>query len=294
MSNLQTEQVAPELIVQERCATGEGPIWSPLDGRLYWVDIPRGHVYRYDPASGRHERCLEGRPVGGLTVQEDGALLLFVDRGGVQRWQDGRLTTLIDEIPAERQTRFNDVIADPLGRVLCGTMPGPDHPARLYRLDLDGRPTLLLDGLGQANGMGFSPDGQALYFTDTKAGTITRYRYDASDGTLAEPHVFARLEGDYPVMDGLTVDAAGRVWSARFGGSCLVGYDAAGNEVTRITLPTSRVTSAAFGGPDGQELYITTAGGDETTPEDDPGAGGLYRTRTGVAGRPEFRSRVGL
>lgn len=294
MSDRPIDHPTPELIVQERCATGEGPIWSPIDGRLYWVDIPRGHVYRYDPASGRHERCVAGRPVGGLTVQEDGGLLLFVDRGGVQRWRDGRLTTILDEIPAERQTRFNDVIADPLGRVLCGTMPGPDHPARLYRLDLDGRPTLLLDGLGQANGMGFSPDGQALYFTDTKAGTITRYRYDASEGALAEPHVFARLAGDYPVMDGLAIDAMGRVWSARFGGGCLVCYDSAGRELGRVELPTSRVTSAAFGGPDGRDLYITTAGGDETTPADDPGAGGLFRTRLDVGGRPEFRSRVGL
>lgn len=288
------EPEPPKLIVQERCATGEGPIWNPIDSRLYWVDIPHGRVYRYDPESGRHERCIEGAPIGGLTVQADGALLLFGERGHIQHWRDGQATTLVAEIPAEIQTRFNDVIADPIGRVFCGTMPGPDHPARLYRLELDGRVTLVLDGLGQANGMGFTPDGAEFYLTDTKAGTITRHHYDIHDGALSKPSVFAQLPGEYPVMDGLTVDTEGRVWSARHGGSCLIGYNPDGREVARIDLPTSRVTSAGFGGDDGRDLYISTAGGDETTPEEDPWAGGLFHTRMPIAGRPEFRSRVRL
>lgn len=286
------ETLTASLIVQERCATGEGPIWNPHDSCLYWVDIPRGQVFRYDPASGKHELCLAGGQVGGVTVQADGALLLFGERGRVQRWRGGQFATLVDEVPAERKTRFNDVIADPRGRVFCGTMPGPDHPARLYRLELDGAVTLVLDNLGQANGMGFAPDAGALYLTDTKAGTITRFAYDARDGSLSSPAIFAHLAGDYPVMDGLTVDAEGRVWSARFGGSCVVGYDPAGREVARIELPTSRVTSAGFGG--GRDLFITTAGGDETTPDEDPGAGGLYTVTMSAPGRPEFLSRVQL
>lgn len=285
---------APELIAQARCATGEGPLWNPFDRRLYWVDIPRGRLYRYDPAAGAHELCLEGPPIGGFTIQADGALLLFGAGGSVRRWRDGRLSTLIDGLPAERETRFNDVIADPRGRVFCGTMPDPDGRARLYRLELDGTPTLVLDGLGLANGMGFTPDGAALYLTDTGRGTITRFRYAEADGALSDPAIFARTSAGEAPPDGLAVDAEGRVWSARYGGGCLVGYDPAGREVARIALPTPRVTSAGFGGADGRELYITTAGGDEAEPAADPGAGGLFRTRLPVAGRPEFRSRVGL
>jgi len=282
----------PELLVQERCATGEGPIWNPIDRHLYWIDIPRGRMYRYNPATRQHQIVFQWAIVGGFTVQADGSLLLFMERGRVQLWHKGQFTTIVEGIPAERDTRFNDVIADPRGRVFCGTMPGKSHPALLYRLDIDGTITLVLDNMGQANGMGFTPDGTKLYVTDTKAGTITRYRYDAATGELSNLEVFARLEGDYPVMDGLTVDADGRVWSARFGASCVVCYTSDGQEVGRIDLPTSRVTSAAFGGDDLRPLYITTAGGDETTPAEDPAAGGLFRVRMEVAGRPEFRSRV--
>jgi D-xylonolactonase len=289
----QTPETAgePAVVVQERCVTGEGPLWHPDERRLYWTDIPRGRLFRLDPQTGRHEQCYAGPVVGGFTIQADGALLLFQEHGRIALWRGGAPTPLIDEIPAERDTRFNDVIADPAGRVFCGTMPSESHPARLYRLDLEGALTLVLDNVGQANGMGFTPDGGAFYFTDTRANTIVRYRYDLASGDLSDPQLFAREPGDYPVMDGLTVDADGYVWSARYGGGCLVRYAPDGREVGRVAFPTSRVTSAAFAGDSYRDLYVTTAGGD-TPADEDPTAGALFRLSPGVAGRPEFRSRV--
>ena len=71
------EQAQPELIADYACTTGENPLWHPLEKRLYWCDIPNGRIFRYDPASGVHERCYEGRVVGGFTIQTDGSLLLF-------------------------------------------------------------------------------------------------------------------------------------------------------------------------------------------------------------------------
>lgn len=281
----------PTMVVQERCETGEGPLWHPDERRLYWTDIPRGRLFRLDPPTGRHEQCYAGAVVGGFTIQADGALLLFQERGRVALWRAGALTTLLDEIPAERDTRFNDVIADPAGRVFCGTMPSQTHPARLYRLDLDGSLTLVLEHLGQANGMGFTPDGAALYLTDTRANTIVRYRYDQTSGALSDPHLFAREPADDSVMDGLTVDTDGYVWSARYGGGCLVRYAPDGREVARVAFPTSRVTSAVFAGDDYRDLYVTSAGG-ETPAAEDPAAGALFHLRPGVAGRAEFRSRV--
>ena len=108
----------PELIADYQCVVGEGPLWHEAEGRLYWSDIVTGRLFRYDPASGHHEQIFSGEQVGGFTIQEDGSLLLFMERGKIASWRDGALTTLIEEIPAERPTRFNDVIADPRGRVL--------------------------------------------------------------------------------------------------------------------------------------------------------------------------------
>ena len=155
--------VKPEIVADTKCVTGEGPLWHHKEEKLYWLDIPNGSIFRYDPTAGSHERVYKGEVIGGFTIQEDGALLLFMAKGAVKIWRKGELTTVIDGIPDERETRFNDVIADPEGRVFCGTMPAKDRPGRLYRLDTDGSLTKILDGIGISNGMGFTPDRKQMY-----------------------------------------------------------------------------------------------------------------------------------
>ena len=283
----------PELIADYRCKTGEGPLWHPDERRLYWVDIPAGRMFRYDPATGDHEQCYEGEVVGGFTVQADGALLLFGAWGAVTIWREGQLETIVDEIPDERDSRFNDVIADPEGRVFCGTMATTDHAGRLYRLDPDGTITPVLDGVRISNGLGFSPDRTQLYYTDSPTLTISVFDYDRRSGTIANRRDFVRTPEGEGIPDGMTVDAEGAVWSARWDGGCLVRYTPQGVEERRITFPAKKVSSVTFGGDDYTDMYITTAGGDDKA-EEGPGAGALFRLRLGVRGVPEFRSRIGL
>lgn len=285
--------IEPELIVDCRCALGEGPLWHPFERRLYWTDITGGRVLRYDPASGAHEVCFEGETVGGFTIQADGALLLFMARGAVKRWCEGKLTTMIEETPEERDSRFNDVIADPAGRVFCGTMPVGDRPGRLYRLDLDGALSPVLEDAGVSNGMGFTPDRRQFFHTNSTKRTITRFDYDEATGALGEPRLFTRVPEGQGIPDGMTVDAEGFLWSARWDGSCVVRYAPDGGEVLRIPFPARRVTSVTFGGADYTDLYVTTAGGDDRATYG-PGAGALFRLRPGVRGLPEFLSKVSL
>jgi len=294
--------VEPELIADYQCVTGENPLWHPDEQRVYWTDIPTGRLFRYDPASGHHEQIYSGEQVGGFTFQADGSLLLFMERCRVATWRDGTLTTVIDEIPAERETRFNDVMADPRGRVFCGTIsPRWDEGeqdvrrGRLYRLDPDLTLTVLLEGVGISNGMGFTPDRRQLYYTDTPALEIYLFDYDEETGALSNRRTFVTVpdrEGE-GAPDGMTMDADGCVWSARWGGGCLVRYAPDGSELLRVQFPARKVSSAIFGGPDLTDLYVTTAGGRQKD-VDGPGSGALYRLRPGVRGLPEYRSRIGL
>jgi len=285
--------VEPELIADYHCVTGEGPLWHAGEQRLYWLDIPLGRIFRYDPAAGTHEQVYEGEPIGGFTIQSDGALLLFMARGAVKIWRQGVLTTVIDELPDERNTRFNDVIADPAGRVFCGTMRSPEHLGRLYRLERDGRITTLLDGIGTSNGLGFTPDRQQIYYTDTPKREIYLFDYHRETGAITNQRVFVHTPED-PAEgrpDGMTVDAEGYGWSARWDGGCLVRYAPDGTEERRVHFPAKKVSCPTFGGPDYSDLYVTTAGGDKKE-ENGPGAGALFRVRLGIRGVPEFASRI--
>jgi sugar lactone lactonase YvrE len=284
----------PELIADYQCHTGENPLWHPLERRLYWTDITRGKLFRYDPATGTHEQCYSGAPVGGFTIQADGALLLFMAHGAIAKWRDGRFDTVVEEIPDERESRFNDVIADPVGRVFCGTMPTPARPGRLYRLDLDGELHLLLEGIGVSNGMGFTLDRRRMYYTDSPAHSIYLFDYDAETGALSNQHVWLHTPEGAGAPDGMTVDAQGYVWSARWGDSALYRYTPDGVEERRIEFPAKNVSSVTFGGDDLSDLYVTSALTDGTKSELGAGAGALFRLRLGLRGLPEFFSRVRL
>ncbi|NLG28640.1 MAG: SMP-30/gluconolactonase/LRE family protein, partial [Chloroflexi bacterium] len=205
----------------------------------------------------------------------------------------GFYETIVDAIPEEQDSRFNDVIADPEGRVFCGTMATREHDARLYRLDTDGSLHVVVEGVGVSNGLGFTRDGKGLYYTDTRKRTIDLFDYDRATGEISNRRVFAAVPDGEGGPDGMTVDAEGMVWSARWGGSCVVRYDTQGNVTQRITFPAKKVSCPAFGGPEYADLYVTTAGGNNK-PEEGAGAGALFRVDAGVRGVPEFRSRIGL
>ena len=272
-----------ESVADYACRCGEGPLWHPAARRVYWGDIPAGRLLRFDPATGAHEAVHQDRPIGGFTLQADGALLCFRDRGNVVVWREGRIArTVIEAVPELVTTRFNDVCADPEGRVFCGTMGAPGLRGRLYRLDPDGRLTLLGDDYGTPNGMGFSPDGRTLYFNDSGTDRPATYAFDyaRATGALSHRRVFrdARAHGDPGKPDGLAVDAAGDVWTARWDGSALLRFTPDGALAETIPFPVRKVSSLCFAGETLRDIYVSSAGGDRRD-TDGAQAGTLFRLR---------------
>jgi D-xylonolactonase len=280
-----------EMLADYACVVGENPLWHPQERRIYWTDIASGRLFRYDVATKTHEQFYTGDPVGGFTFQEDGSLLLFMDKGAIRHWKDGTLTTIRESISDELESRFNDVFADPKGRVYCGTMPTPSRPGRLYRLDTDGSLHIMVEGITCSNGMGLTPDHKQLYYTDSMAYRIYRFDYDIETGDLSNQTIFASNPESEGLPDGMTVDAEGYVWSARWDGNRLVRYAPDGTLVQTIEFPVRKVSSVVFGGDDYTDMYVTTAGGDEKE-TDGAQAGALFCLNIGVQGVAEFPSRL--
>ena len=280
-----------ELIVNQPSQTAECPLWYPEEKVLYWVDIPNAKLFRYNPATEKVDTFDTGTTTGGLTLQADGSLLLFMAQGAVKIWRNGETETIIESLPQEMDSRFNDVIADPLGRVFCGTLSTPDHEGTLYRLDPELALIPVADNIGTSNGMAFSPDRKFFYHTDTRKHTIYRYNYDEVTGEITNKTDFIVVDDGPSRPDGLTIDIEGNLWSARWEGYGIVKYAPDGRELERIALPALKVSSLTFGGETYNDLYITTAGGDNRT-ENGSTAGSLFRIRCDVLGVPEFRSKI--
>lgn len=298
ISRASTGGVDITVVADMRCQTGECPIWHPGDGGLYWTDIPAGCLYCYHPDTGRTETVYRGRPVGGMTLQGDGALLLFRDGGNVAIWRRGKTEeTIVEKVPALADTRFNDVCADPAGRVFCGTMRGAATTGRLYQLARCGKLTLLDAGFGTPNGMGFSPDGRRLYFNDSRKARTWRFDYNLATGVLGTRSLCrdAVERKDPGRPDGLAVDSEGGIWTGRWEGGALLRFDSRMGKIThRIDLPARMVTSLCFAGEGLHDIYATTAGGHERESAG-PGAGMLFRIRgVGLAGLARYQSFVGI
>lgn len=282
-----------ELIANYACRIGENPLWNPLDHHLYWLDIQLGTIFRYDPATEAHEVFYRGDVTGGFTIQEDGSLILFGVGGRVSRLHQGYLTIMIDSLPGEENNRFNDIIADPSGCVLCGTIPysAASQSGNLYRLERDGSIKKLWENIRLSNGMGFSLDQKTFYYADSRAHTVTQFAYDTLSGEISNPKLFATLAADDGDPDGLTVDSEGFIWLAVWDGSRLIRYDPAGRIEREIAFPVKKVSSLTFGGEDARDIYITSAGGDDLAHNGEL-AGALFRVRQDIRGRAEFLSRI--
>lgn len=291
-------QATLELVADAGATLGEGPAWDATRGVLWWVDITAGLVHRFDPQTGDDRTVAVGSPVGAVALRRDETLLAAVaERLAILDPATGEVATLLAFEAADPPLRCNDGKCDPAGRFWVGRMAFDAAPGAgvLLRVDHDLTVVAQMAGLAIPNGLGWSPDGRTMYFTDSTWGEVRAYPYDPATGTMGAGRTLVRFADDASVPDGsvpdgLTVDAEGCLWVALWGGSRVVRIAPDGSLVGRVDLPVSRMTSCAFGGDDLADLYITTARGDDPAnaadPAREPLAGGLFRCRPGVRGLP--------
>jgi sugar lactone lactonase YvrE len=157
-------------------------------------------------------------------------------------------------------------------------------------LETNGRCRQIKTGIGISNGLGWSPDNRVMYYTDSAQRTIWAYDFDLENGDISDQRVFARTPAEY-VPDGLTVDAEGFIWSAKWDGWKVVRYAPDGSVDQEVRLPVQRPTSCTFGGTDLKRLFITSAstGLTEAELQNQPLAGSVFVVDTDIMGIPEPR-----
>ncbi|OCT15432.1 hypothetical protein A8709_15240 [Paenibacillus pectinilyticus] len=285
---------------------GETPMWDVAKGQLWWSDMLTAKLYRYDPQVGSVEQVGEGCNVSGFTMNQGGGLVCATHQG-LYLWDEEQGFQLIADHFEGHPLRSNDATADGAGRFLFGTtFYGPDSPdyelGKLYIVEKDGSIRILDDEIHLSNGLGFSPDHQTLYYTDTVLRTIYAYDYDLENGVVSNRRVFVKVPDHEGIPDGLTVDAEGYVWSAQWYGRCLVRYNPAGQVDRVVQTPAKQTSSLIFGGKDLMTIYVTTAAKSVTLPVAPEGydfeaadiGGPVYSYHLGIQGRPEYVADISI
>ena len=284
----------------DRC--GEGPVWHAGSQCVYWTDINRFLVHRYDPRHGTTKTWFFDEPVTALalTCREERLAVVLGSRLVVWNPERDERRDHGFRMPGWPAVRSNDARPDPRGSLWVGSMRNnvrPDGSAGecggtdgvLYRIDPDGKVTEWAREIGISNTLAWSPDGTRFYFADTLTNVISVYRYDGATGAIADPQpFFAGFERGSP--DGSAMDRAGYLWNCRYGGGCIVRLSPEGAIDRVIEIPAANVTSCTFGGEDYRTLYVTTAG--VGGPAGDRLGGCLFAIRSEVAGMPENRFGV--
>jgi sugar lactone lactonase YvrE len=290
-----------EVAVPAAAELGERPVWDAAAGCLIWVDILAGHLHRYRPGVGDEVFHAAGVPVGaaGLRAGEVGGGYVLAAADGFRLVGAGGQAVGEPRRPPgmAADVRFNDGACDQAGRFWAGTVARDRRAGRgaLYRLGPDGQITVVLDGVTESNGLGWSPDGGTFYFIDSgePRPRIRAFPFDLAAGTLGTPRDLVQPEPGAGIPDGLIVDAAGCLWVAFWGGHAVRRYSPAGELLAELPVPVSQPSCPALGGPGLADLYLTTAW-EDMTPEQraaEPRAGHLLRTRLEGAGLEGVRGQ---
>jgi D-xylono/L-arabinono-1,4-lactonase len=292
-----------EIVVDDGNLCGEGPYWDEKEMALYWTDITGHKFYRYLWRERRRELLNDGFEVSGFCRQQDGGYVV-TNSQGIWLWRPGQVPHLLAAQAQGQECVMNDCSADPVGRVYSGSWhldsEGRSAPSYLFRVDTDGSVAIADEGICFSNGLAISAESNTLYFADTVARCIYAYDWRRSDGALSNRRVFARVDCSEGVPDGLAIDAEGFVWCAQWFGGCVTRFDLDGNRERRVEIPAVQSSSLCFGGPDLDEIYVTSAAksnAEVLAPEGyDPNSiflgGPLYRLRAGIRGRLKYRSNV--
>jgi L-arabinonolactonase len=271
---------------------GEGPSWDAAHGVLYWVDIKRPAIFCWNPEKGQTGHWPMPQPVGCAVPAHPGRLVFADAEGfGFLDLKTGVVSRIADPESDHPQNRFNDGKVDRKGRFWAGTMEdGCVKPTgSLYRLDADLSIRRVDTGFICSNGLGWSPDDQTIYVTDSMVRTIWAYEFDPRTGNLGKRRVSAKLADTDGVPDGLTVDSEGFVWSAIWDGWRVIRYAPNGTIDLEIRMPVQRPSSCMVGDADLKTLYVTSACVELgwKALEEGPLAGALFAVRTDVTGLPE-------
>lgn len=286
---------AVDCVVDAKARVAECPVWCEHAQALFWADIYRCQLDRYDPATCVTRSWPLPAPLGSFALRRQGGVLLAMNTGlHFFDLDSGAIEPLVDPEADIPDTRLNDGKCDRAGNFWVGSMKDPIEPMRasstIYRFTPDRRLERKIPGRIVSNGIAFSPDNKRMYHAETHRSVRSVFvsDHDPADGTLRNTRVFVDTRDMQGRPDGAAIDAEGCYWMAGVDGGALLRFTPAGKLDMTVKLPVEWPTMPAFGGRELDTLYVTTLRRPGCAPAGRDG--GVFALRVpGVKGLPEPR-----
>lgn len=283
-------QTGPKVVWNLEAELGEGPVWVERDSALWFVDIKKRKIHRYDPANGDKRSWDAPGQVGFILPAQRGGFVIGL-QSGLAHFDDesGTFDLIVEVEPDRPHNRLNDGTVDPSGRLWFGTMDNNEKAkSGAFYCFADGQVKKTgIENIAITNGPAISPDGRILYFVDTLRGTIEAADVD-EDGSLANRRTFAKIDPRNGHPDGPTIDSDGSLWISLYAGWEVQRFSVRGELSGRVRFPVANITKIAFGGDDFRTVFATTArqllDPDEIARQ--PLIGDLFEFRVDVPGVP--------
>jgi sugar lactone lactonase YvrE len=278
-----------------RCQLGEGPVWDPDGQALYVLDIQAQKIVRFTPADGSLTSWETPMRPGAMAMREGGgAVVAMQNRVAALDLDTGAFTPIATAATQAFGAIFNDGKVDRQGRFVigscCSGIENPRPIGGIFSLDANHHFALIEKGITFSNGPCFSPDGRTFYFSDSAEYACYAYDYDGATGAISNKRLFVETRPHGGMPDGATVDADGLVWMAIFRGGKIVAFRPDGKVERVVDMPVSLTVSTMFGGPNLDQLYVTTIDPTAFGEAAEEGAGYLYVVEgLGARGLPEPR-----
>lgn len=283
-----------------RSVLGEGPHWDVERQCLYYIDIygTSQSVSRYDYNEDKtYNAKIPGYPVVSFIIPVDktndqflvgvGKKLLIIQWDG--KSSEAKAVNVVGEVESDMpENRFNDAKCDPTGRFYGGTMRIEINTdifekrlGTFYRFTKQEQFVPLKRSIGISNGLTWNEKTNKFYYIDSCDLDVKEFDYDPVTGNLSNERVVIdfTVNGERPgfVPDGMTIDTEGNLYVTTFGGWKIYKVNPTKRAIEmEIKMPCEQITSAAFGGPNLDILYVTSAS-QERGSKQPPPSGRLFK-----------------
>lgn len=153
-----------------------------------------------------------------------------------------------------KMSQPNDIAIDDKDRLYASDPNWGNSTGAIWRIDTDGKITLLESNGGTINGIEVSPDNKTLYVNESVQRKVWAYDLSAK-GEISNK----RLLIEFPDfgMDGMRCDSKGNLYITRHGKGTIAKVSPQGKVLVEVTVKGKMPSNIAFGGKDGKTAFVT-------------------------------------